>query len=175
MDFVFLLKLGYMGLRPACFLVTFCTMQKVTTRSLCREYRGFANLESAHRSRSFAPQQLKPFESLEVTQTLNQRTQTATSHNPIKSLPPLAAFAPAGAYNTLRVCTACSASKNAGKSKAFAGISHKFLISFLYTCTRHNADSVTDAISAIGNASHTVSTERVVTARINATGSRTPS
>ena len=70
---------------------------------------------------------------------------------------------------------ACSASKNAGKSNAFAGISHKFLISFLYTCTRHNADNVTDTISAIGNASHTISTERVVTARTNAAGSSTPS
>ena len=49
------------GLRPACFLVTFCTMQKVTTRSLCREHRGSANLESAHCSDIFAPQQLKPF------------------------------------------------------------------------------------------------------------------
>ena len=43
------------------FCVTFCRAQKVTTRSLCREYRGLQNLESAHRSRSFAPQQLKPF------------------------------------------------------------------------------------------------------------------
>ena len=49
------------GLRPVCFLVTFCTMQKVTTRSLCREYRGSANLDSAHRSDIFTPQQLKPF------------------------------------------------------------------------------------------------------------------
>ena len=44
-----------------CFLVTFCTTQKVTIRSLSGKLRGFANLESAHRSRSFAPQQLKPF------------------------------------------------------------------------------------------------------------------
>ena len=60
------------GLRPACFLVTFCTTQKVTTRSLCREHRGFPNLESAHHNCSFAPQQLKPFSgNFEVVQTSN--------------------------------------------------------------------------------------------------------
>ena len=32
------------------FLVTFCTPQKVTTRSLCREHRGFPNLDSAHKT-----------------------------------------------------------------------------------------------------------------------------
>ena len=48
--------------RPSvCFLVTFCTTQKVTTRPLSGKLRGFPNLESTHRSRSFAPQQLKPF------------------------------------------------------------------------------------------------------------------
>ena len=89
MDFIFLLKLGYMGLRPVCFLVTFCTTQKVTTRSpsqgvsrfckpqistpqpqLCtatiktflREFRGFSNLESAHINSQFAQAQLNPFE-----------------------------------------------------------------------------------------------------------------
>ena len=50
------------------------------------ELRGFANLESAHRSCSFAPQQLKPFQgSSEIFQTSNQRTKTTISHNPIKS------------------------------------------------------------------------------------------
>ena len=43
-----------------CFLVTFCTMQKVTTRSLCREHRGFANLESAHPNNNFTLTKLKP-------------------------------------------------------------------------------------------------------------------
>ena len=38
----------------ACFLVTFCTTQKVTTRSLCKEHRGCANLDSAHKDNSFA-------------------------------------------------------------------------------------------------------------------------
>ena len=42
------------GRSPVCFLVTFCTMQKVTIRSLCREHRGFANLDSAHRSRGLS-------------------------------------------------------------------------------------------------------------------------
>ena len=65
----------------ACFLVTFCTMQKVTTRSLCREYRGSTNLESAHRNGSFAPQQLKPFTgNSEVLQTSIQQTKTPTFH-----------------------------------------------------------------------------------------------
>ena len=51
-----------------------------------REFRGFANLDSAHRSHSFTPQQLKPFyRSFEVLQTSNQRTQTTNSCNPIKS------------------------------------------------------------------------------------------
>ena len=43
-----------------CFLVTFCTMQKVTIRSLCREHRGSANLDSARRSCGFAQTKLNP-------------------------------------------------------------------------------------------------------------------
>ena len=47
--------------RPStCFLVTFCTMQKVTIRSLCREHRGSANLESARRKGGFALTKLNP-------------------------------------------------------------------------------------------------------------------
>ena len=45
----------------ACFLVTFCTTQKVTSRSLCREHRGFPNLDSARRSCGFAQTKLKPY------------------------------------------------------------------------------------------------------------------
>ena len=41
------------GRSPACFLVTFCTMQKVTTRSPSGEFRGFANLDSAHKDNNF--------------------------------------------------------------------------------------------------------------------------
>ena len=49
--------------RPStCFLVTFCTMQKVTIRSLCREHRGSANLEAAHQNSKFAQTNLNPFE-----------------------------------------------------------------------------------------------------------------
>ena len=124
--------------RPStCFLVTFCTTQKVTIRFPCRELRGFPNLESAHPnntlprtkinplplclletwspcSRPFAilpvsavsdaqklatgnflhvracfcgtfctPQKVPirfPFGKFEVLQTLNQPTQTTTSH-----------------------------------------------------------------------------------------------
>jgi hypothetical protein len=49
------------GLRPACFLVLFAQRKKHEKRSLRRKFRVFSNLESAHRSRSFALQQLKPF------------------------------------------------------------------------------------------------------------------
>ena len=45
-----------------CFLVTFCTMQKVTIRSLCREHRGSANLESVHPNNNFSLTKLKPFQ-----------------------------------------------------------------------------------------------------------------
>ena len=48
------------GRSPVCFLVTFCTMQKVTTHSLCREHRGSANLDSARRNSGFAQTKLKP-------------------------------------------------------------------------------------------------------------------
>ena len=46
---------------PRAFYVTFCTTQKVTTRSLCREHRGFANLESAYPNNNSALTKLKPF------------------------------------------------------------------------------------------------------------------
>ena len=76
------------GLRPVCFLVTFCTTQKVTTRSpsqevsrfckpqisapqwqlraatiktFLRKLRGSANLESAHQNSKFAQTKLNPF------------------------------------------------------------------------------------------------------------------
>ena len=45
----------------ACFFVTFCTTQKVTIRSLHRENRGSANLDSARRNGGFAQAQLNPF------------------------------------------------------------------------------------------------------------------
>ena len=45
-----------------CFLVTFCTTQKVTIRTpLRREFRGFANLESAHQNSKFVQTKLNPF------------------------------------------------------------------------------------------------------------------
>ena len=76
------------GLRPACFLVTFCTMQKVTTRTpsqeaprfckprisapqpqlrtatiktFLRKLRGFANLDAAHTNNNLAQNKLNPF------------------------------------------------------------------------------------------------------------------
>ena len=44
-----------------CFLVLFAQRKKNKPVSLSGELRGFPNLESAHCSRSFALQQLKPF------------------------------------------------------------------------------------------------------------------
>jgi hypothetical protein len=44
-----------------CFLVLFAQCKKNKTVPLRREFRGFSNLEPVRRSRSFAPQQLKPF------------------------------------------------------------------------------------------------------------------
>ena len=71
-----------------CFLVTFCTMQKVTTRSLCREHRGFPNLDSARRNGGFARTKLNPFkESFEVLQTSNQHTKQQLRTNKIKTFP----------------------------------------------------------------------------------------
>ena len=46
---------------PRAFYVTFCTMQKVTIRSLRREFRGSANLESAHPNNNFPLTKLNPF------------------------------------------------------------------------------------------------------------------
>ena len=46
---------------PRAFYVTFCTTQKVTIRSLRREIRGSANLDSARRNGGFARTKLKPF------------------------------------------------------------------------------------------------------------------
>jgi hypothetical protein len=65
------------GLRPVCFLVLFAQRKKHEKRSFRKKLRGSANLKSAHRNGSFAPQQLKPFsERFEVLQTSNQRTAT---------------------------------------------------------------------------------------------------
>ena len=74
----------------AYFLVTFCTMQKVTTRSLCREYRGFANLESAHKDNTFIQTKLNPLEkfrgfaNLESAHTNNNPAQNKL--NPFSAL-----------------------------------------------------------------------------------------
>ena len=50
------------GSQPsACFCGTFCTPQKVPIRSLCREHRGFTNLDSARHNGGFVQTKLKPF------------------------------------------------------------------------------------------------------------------
>ena len=71
------------GRSPACFLVTFCTVQKVTSRSLCRELRVFPNLDSAHPNIKYTLTKLNPLkESSEVLPTSNQHTQPTPSHKP---------------------------------------------------------------------------------------------
>ena len=67
---------------PRAFYVTFCTTQKVTIRSLCREHRGSANLDSARRNGGFARTKLKPsqkkirgFANLESAHTDNNFAQ----------------------------------------------------------------------------------------------------
>ena len=62
-----------------CFLVTFCTTQKVTSRSLRRELRGFANLEAVHINDKSALTKLNPFETFEVFQTSIQLAAMAAS------------------------------------------------------------------------------------------------
>ena len=54
-----------------CFLVTFCTTQKVTIRSLCREHRGSANLESAHPNNTLPRTKLNPFETFRGSANLD--------------------------------------------------------------------------------------------------------
>ena len=72
---------------------SFCTTQKERKNvPLCRELRGYANLEAAHQSTNFPPQQLKPFSgSLEVLQTSIQLTILQLRINKIKSFHRLAA------------------------------------------------------------------------------------
>ena len=75
--------------RPStCFLVTFCTMQKVTSRSLCREHRGSANLESAHPNNTLPRTKLNPFETFRFAESLSLPGR----HTPCAFSPPLAAL-----------------------------------------------------------------------------------
>ena len=80
------LNRGSQGL-PRVFLRYFLHVAKSTNPFPCRELRGFANLDSAHRSRGFARTKLKPsqkklrgFANLESAHP-KQRLRT----NPIKS------------------------------------------------------------------------------------------
>ena len=69
------------GRSPVCFLVTFCTMQKVTIRSLCREHRGSPNLESVHPNNNFSLTKLKPSQrELRGFANLDSAHKTKTSH-----------------------------------------------------------------------------------------------
>ena len=85
------------GLRPACFLVTFCTMQKVTPRSPSQEAPRFCKPRISALKQQIRTTQLNPFERIEVLQTSIQHTQTTTSHNPIKSFAASRLFMPPSA------------------------------------------------------------------------------
>ena len=61
----------------ACFLVLFARRKKNKLVPFVGNFRGFPNLESAYHSRSFAPQQLKPFSG---SFSKNQKVHT----NPLK-------------------------------------------------------------------------------------------
>ena len=61
------------------FYVTFCTTQKVTSRSLRRELRGFVNLEAVHINDKSTLTKLNPFETFEVFQTSIQLAAMAAS------------------------------------------------------------------------------------------------
>ena len=71
----------------ACFLVTFCTTQKVTSRSPSQEASRFSKPRFSSPKQRFRTNKIKTFHqgSFEVFQTSNQRTQTQTSHTPLKS------------------------------------------------------------------------------------------
>ena len=66
----------------AYFLVTFCTMQKVTTRSLSQEAPSFRKPRISIPQRQLRTATIKTFSqrSIEVLQTSNQRTAAAASH-----------------------------------------------------------------------------------------------
>ena len=84
------------GLAPRAFYVTFCTTQKVTSRSLCREHRGFPNLDSARRNGGFARTKLKPFpkgDSWFCKPRISAHKKQIRT-NPIKSFCRSAAFPP---------------------------------------------------------------------------------
>ncbi len=78
------------GRSPVCFLVTFCTMQKVTTRSLCREHRGFANLNSARRNGGFTRTKLKPSQR-EIRGSANLESAQPNNDHALTKLNPFAA------------------------------------------------------------------------------------
>ncbi len=71
----------------ACFLVTFCTTQKVTSRSPSQEASRFSKPRFSSPKQRFRTNKIKTFHQgrFEVFQTSNQRTQTQTSHTPLKS------------------------------------------------------------------------------------------
>ena len=69
------------GLRPACFLVTFCTMQKVTTRSPSQEISRFRKPRMSTPQPQFRTATIKTFlKELRGSQTSNQHTTAAASH-----------------------------------------------------------------------------------------------
>ena len=80
--------------RPStCFLVTFCTMQKVTIRSLCREHRGFPNLESVHPNNNFPLTKLKPSQR-ELRGSANLESAYPNNNFPLTKLNPFKESSP---------------------------------------------------------------------------------
>ena len=69
------------GLRPVCFLVTFCTTQKVTTRTPSQDAPRFRKPQISAPQPQLRTATIKSFPgSFEVFQTSKQRTKTTTSH-----------------------------------------------------------------------------------------------
>ncbi len=83
--------------RPStCFLVTFCTTQKVTSRSPSQEASRFSKPRFSSPKQRFRTNKIKTFHqgSFEVFQTSNQRTKNTLLRQPIKSFAAPRAFAP---------------------------------------------------------------------------------
>ena len=73
-------------------------MQKVTSRSLCREHRGSANLESAHPNNTLPRTKINPFETFRFAESLSLPGR----HTPCAFPPPSAAV-----FSALRPIPCC--------------------------------------------------------------------
>ena len=127
------------GRSPACFLCYFLHDAKSDNPfSLSGDSR-FRKPRFSAQNYNFARTKLKPFAASRLHWRL-RRFFSALRRCPCRDgTLRVLFFAACGGFIFVAAATnfaasreyACSASKNAGKSNAFAGISHKFLISFL--------------------------------------------